>query len=496
MHEGPSDTISFFWKTALLFLLTYLYTALRLAPFGDEVWDWCMVNRDVYIAAGRPGLATYLNLFAGHGVPYAYCLATAVYFAAAMCLQVRLLGIAPPVGRFVYAALHISVVQYSYAMIDCFQADAVMLGIFLASLSFWLIVRMGKRATGIIGAVLCAAAAASVYQLLLLVIPVLFLVYTLLTAKEGELRTHLMRGLVTAGVCVGAIALYRCASFACMGLVSQSVIDSVNRYQESLVTWGQIDIATHMLHIGKQWCMHLVGAGYAGEYLYATTLIPVVLLSAGILRDSRFSGTERLLYGLIPLALYVLPFLPMAALGEDQGARLYLSEPLACAGLWIALVQQRGWHLKPAAARIAFALSLMVLLKACYTVSDIAFYQHRIYLESQTAFIELKDRIAQLENREGFATGTVPVVISGQWQSELRKADKFNSCIINPSDCFYHKFIGNTQCRGVRESSTPQKELAALLKSMPAWPDAGSLRFYKGEIIVKFDTPRKAENNK
>ena len=111
-------------------------------------------------------------------------------------------------------------------------------------------------------------------------------------------------------------------------------------------------------------------------------------------------------------------------------------------------------------------------------------------------FWHKKDRIAQLENREGFATGTVPVVISGQWQSELRKADKFNSCIINPSDCFYHKFIGNTQCKGVGESSTPQKELAALLKSMPAWPDTDSLRFYKGEIIVKFDIPRKAENNK
>lgn len=491
-----SHSITLFCEATLLFLLVYLYLSLRLAPFGDEAWDWDMLDRGVYIAAGRPGLAAYLSLFAGHGVPFAYCIGAAVFFAASICTQLSLLPIREGVAHFTYIAVQLGIIQFSYVMIDSFLADAVMLGIFLASLSFWLIVRMGKRAAGIIGAVLCAAAAASVYQLLLLVIPVLFLVYTLLTAKEGELRTHLMRGLVTTGVCVGAIALYRCASFACMGLVSQSVIDSVNRYQESLVTWGLIDIATHVLHIGKQWCMHLVGAGYAGEYLYATTLIPVVLLSAGILRDSRFSGTERLLYGLIPFALYVLPFLPMAALGEDQGARLYLAEPLACAGLWIALVQQRGWHLKPAAARIAFALSLMVLLKACYTVSDIAFYQHRIYLESQTTFIELKDRIAQLENQEGFATGTVPVVISGQWQSELRKADKFNSCIINPSDCFYHKFIGNLQCKGVGESSTPQKELAALLKSMPAWPDAGSLRFYKGEIIVKFDIPRKAENNK
>ena len=486
MNKNISDLLPVFWKSALLFLLVYLYMGLRLAPFGDEAWDWFMVDKSVYIAAGRPGLAAYLTLAAGHGVPYAYCIATAAFFALAVCLQISLLKVESQVARFSFAALQVAVVQYSYTMIDSFLADAVMLGVAISSLSFWLVSRGNTQWFHVLGAVLCAAAAASVYQLILLVIPVLYLAYALRTMGERNVREHLRLGFKTAGVCIAAVALYHGVRVACMGLAAEGVAESVAQYQNSLVTWGQLDIVTHVLHIGKQWCMHLVGAAYPGECLYATTLIPVLLYSAIIVRDAGRAGLEKLFYLALPVAIYVLPFLPIAALGEDQGARLFLAEPLACASLWTLLIMKKGWLLKPAQSVAACVLVSLFVLKACYTVSDIAFYQYRIFRENQTEYWELKNRIAQVENKAGFATGTVPVVFSGHWQSELRKADKYNSCIINPSDVFFYSFIGDRQVKGTASSSTPGKELNEKLNTMPTWPDPGSTVYHNGEIIVKF----------
>lgn len=486
MNREFANLFSLFWKSALLFLLVYLYLGLRLAPFGDEAWDWNMVDKSVYIAAGRPGLAAYLSLMTGHGVPYAYCIAAAVFYGVAACMQIRFLQIEHTFAQFCFIALQVSIVQYSYAMIDCYQADAVMLGVSLATLSFWLVSRVDAKWLHVLGAVLCAAAAASVYQLILLIIPVLYLAFALRTMGERTVREHLLLGFQTAGVCIAAVALYHGVRVACMGLAAEGVAESVAQYQNSLVTWGQLDIVTHVLHIGKQWCMHLVGAAYPGECLYATTLIPVLLYSAIIIKDNRTAGLEKLFYLSLPVSIYVLPFLPIAALGEDQGARLFLAEPLACASLWTLLIMKKGWLLKPEYAVAACVLAALFVLKACYTVSDIAFYQYRIFQENQTAYIELKNRIAQVENKAGFATGTLPVVISGQWQSELHKADKYNSCIIGPSDTFFYSFIGDRKVKYAASSATPEKELAEMLKSMPSWPVPESIVYHNGEILVKF----------
>lgn len=495
MNSNPYNLFPVFWKSALFFLLVYLYLSLRMAPFGDEVWDWSMTDKSVYIAAERPGLAAYLSLFSGHGVPYAYCLAAAVFFAASMCTQTHILGISCSTTHLVFIAVQASVIQFSYLMIDSFLADAVMLGVFLASASCLLVVENHGKWLRMLAAALLAAMAASVYQLLLLIIPVLYLAYTLRTAGGQDVRRHLMLGFKTAGVCIAGVILYHCVKTVCLCGISEDTIESVSRYQSSLITWGQLDIVTHILHLGKQWCMHLIGAGYPGEYLYATTIVPAFMLTVSILKDTNIHGAGKLFYSILPAAVYVLPFLPMAALGEDQGARLYLAEPLACAALWILLIERKGWMSRPAAVITACALSGLVLLKACYTVSNIAFYQNRIFIENKTAYAELKNRVAQVENQAGFATGTLPMVLSGQWLSELRKKDEFNSCIIGPDAYFFHSFMGDRQARRVRDSAIPEEELQSVLQSMPAWPEPGSVLFHKGEIIVKFDSKRQQKED-
>lgn len=467
-------------------MLVYFSLILRQAPFGDEAWDWGMVDRSIYIAAGRPGLALYLNVFEGHGVPYAYGVAAALFFAILVSLQLSLLGCRSRVLKWAFVAVQLGIIQFSYAMIDCFLADAVMLGELCATAAYVLASRQGTGWCRLAGAAVLVAAAASVYQLIVLLIPVLFMVHVFLNRKNSTPLRDLRLGVKVAAVGLAGILLYQVVQAACKMNVSSEAIECVQSYQNTLVTWGQLDLKTHILHIGKQWCMHLIGMGYAGEYLYASCIIPVALLVVLEMRDRTRKLPHRLWYAVMPPAMYLLPFLPIAALGEDQGARLFMAEPLAAACLWILLIRKLEWDLKKVAGCIVYSVSGLVMLKACYMVSDIAFFQHRIFIQNQTAHGMLKQRIAQVEDKAGLETGTTPVILCGQWKSELRKQDRFNSCIINISDFFFYTHAGDWQIIPSGKSTIPADKLERLRADMPAWPAPGSVRYADGYIIVKF----------
>lgn len=482
--EGTKQFINGSGVAALCFLLVHLMLVFRFAPFGDEVWDLSGQCWGIYLAAGRYTVTLYRMLFSDCGVPVAYGIAASVFFGLAIAVQMEVLKVRSAWSRVVYIAASVGIIQISYLMINAFLVDAVCLGLLSVSLAYhqyekW---RKFRQVKYLLVSVILGLVALGSYQLLGMLLPCLLLADVLRSRDEASNETvaSLLKRVACCAVwCLVLVALNllivaRVGRLFCTAADLNMVAD----YQASLITLGQLDVVTHILHIGKQWCTHLVGGGYPGEWVYATALLAVILLLQDIARMKR-TVALRWCYAMVVICLYVIPFLPIAAMGEDHGARLFLAQPLAYAALWTLAIKSRI-HRFP--SWLVGGLCLLVVLKAAYVVSETAFYQKRLYDQS----LEIRSEILTLAWMTP-VPGNVdarfcPIVIQGELRSPLHENDRYNSCIPAAGNGYMEQYLCS---RNIRSVEPGRNKYSTRFNQMPTYPAAGCMQYHDGVILVK-----------
>lgn len=468
---------------ALCFLLVHLMMIFRFAPFGDEVWDLSGACWGIYLSAGRYTVTLYRMLFSDCGVPVAYGIAASVFFGLAVAVQMEVLNVRSLWSRVVYIAASVGIVQISYLMINAFIADAVCLGVLLASLAFYFYEKWSRerQMKDLLLSVPLGVMALGAYQLLAMLLPCLMLATLLMKRDEcpqesvwGLFRKLACCALWCLVILVFNLLAVRVGKMFCSAADLKLVAD----YQASLITLGQLDVMTHALHIGKQWCMHLVGISYPGEWVYATSLVAVVLLLKDVFL-MKTSVAVRVCYAMVVICLYVIPFLPIVAMGEDHGARLFLSQPLACAALWVLALKSR-LHKLP--SWLVGGLCLFVVLKGIYIVSDTAFYQKRLYEQSLENRAEILTKAWMTPVPSGVDARSCPIVIQGERRAPMHENDRYNSCIPAAGSMFLEQYIGS---RYIYSASSGKGKYAAIFSMMPVYPAEGSMRYHEGVILVK-----------
>lgn len=468
---------------AICFLLVHLMMVFRFAPFGDEVWDLSGKCWGIYLAAGRYTVTLCRMFFSDCGVPVAYGITASVFFGLAVAVQMEVLKIRTGWSSVVYIVASVSVVQISYLVIDAFLADVICLGLLSVSLAYYQFEkwRFLRRAKYLLVSVLLGIVALGSYQLLVLLLPCLLMADVLRTRDEVRLETVaclLKRVACCAGWCLVIVAFNLLAVRVGKMFCSAADLNLVADYQASLITLGQLDVVTHVLHIGKQWCMHLVGASYPGEWLYATALVAVVLLLRDIFRMER-TVALRLCYVLIVICLYIVPFLPIAAMGEDRGPRLFLAQPLACAALWTLAIKPRMHRFS---SWLVGSLCLIAVLKAAYVVSDMAFYQKRLYDQSLEIRSEILTKAWMTPVPGGIDARFCPVVIQGELRSPLHENDPYGSCIPSAGNGYMEQYLCS---RNIQTVMPDRNKYSEQFRLMPVYPAAGCMRYHEGVILVK-----------
>ena len=481
--DGTKRFISGAAVAALCFLLVHLMMIFRFAPFGDEVWDLSGACWGIYLSAGRYTVTLCRMLFSDCGVPVAYGIAASVFFGLAVAVQMEVLKVRASWSRVVYIAASVGIIQISYLMINAFIADAVCLGVFFASLAFYFYEKWSRerQVKDLLLSVPLGVLALGSYQLLAMLLPCLMLATLLMKRDEcpQESVWGLFRKLVCcAGWCLVILVFNLLAVRVGKMFCSAADLKLVADYQASMITLGQLDVVTHVLHMGKQWCMHLVGISYPGEWVYATALVAVVLLLKDIARMER-PVALRLCYAMLVICLYVIPFLPIAAMGEDHGARLFLSQPLACAALWVLALSPRI-HKLP--AWLVGGLCLLVVLKSAYIVSDTAFYQKRLYDQSLENRTEILVKAWMTSVPAGVDARACPVVIQGERRAPMHENDRYNSCIPAAGNEYLEQYLGS---RNICAVSPGRNKYAAVFSQMPVYPAEGCMRYHEGVILVK-----------
>lgn len=468
---------------ALCFLLVHLMMVFRFAPFGDEVWDLSGKCWGIYLAAGRYTVTLCRMFFSDCGVPVAYGIAASVFFGLAVAVQMEVLKVRSAWSRMVYIAASVGIIQISYLMINAFIADAVCFGLFSASLAFYFFERWirERKLKDLLVSIPLGVIALGGYQLLAMLLPCMMLAVLLLNRDECPQETvgGVIRKLACcAGWCLVIVAFNLLAVRVGKMFSPAADLKLVADYQASLITLGKLDVVTHILHIGKQWCIHLVGMAYPGEWVYATALVAVALLLRDIARMEK-TVALRLCYALLVICLYVIPFLPIAAIGEDHGARLFLAQPLACAALWTLALKPRICQIP---SWLVGALCLIVVLKAAYIVSDTAFYQKRLYDQSLENRLEILTKAWMTPVPDGVDARFCPVVIQGDYRSPLHKNDRYNSCIPAAGNGYMEQYLCS---RNIHSVEPGRGKYAKQFNQMPVYPAAGCMRYHEGVILVK-----------
>ena len=423
-------------------------------------------------------------IFSECGTPVAYGLASSIFFGLAVAIQMKILRIKKWEVQLLYIAFSVSIVQLSHLMINTFIADAVCAGIFFISLAYWLYEQnytQTRDIKSLLASILLATFGLGAYQFLGLILPILFLACLMIkrTDKGQQNPIQLLKQCVAFFCwCVAILAL----NFVFIA-IGKSACDPqelavTSSYQASLITWGKLDFVTHFLHIGKQWVTHLLGLGYPGEWIYPTALLPLLLIIKDI-RTTCSNSVTRCIYTSVAIAIYVLPFLPIAVMGEDHGARLFLAQPVACASLWALAVAPRLKRLKPWCIA---AISIFVSLKASYVVSDMAFYQKRLHEQALVLRSEIVSRALSVNVPEGVDVNACPIVVKGSLYTDIRKNDIYNSCIPAPGDDYLEQYLN---LAGMKQAARHMQELAPVFETMPIYPHSGSIKYHHGTILVR-----------
>ena len=479
---------------AILFICIYGLLGFRFGPFTDEIWDLTGQNHGIYIAGGRWGVSAYRWLMSDKMVPFAYMLAGAVYMGLTFALLVRILNIKLKEHVFILGAMVLGIVQLSYLMIVAYHTDAVCLGMLLTVGSYYLLLRgLSSKPTRTVALTVPAIAfAMATYQSLILLIPCLLMGQYILAPQTRSVREWTGIALRIGSVCIGSLVFYFITKTISLHWASPEEIAGVQAYQAGLVTWGQLDLVTHVLHLGKQTVEHWLGLTYRSEWIFATCIIPAAVLAWQTIRERK-----QVLLGLGCLAgLYFLPFISLWILGEDAGARLHFAQPFVAGILWVAALQ-RSRVLARVPQTVLIGISAFIILKASYTVCEMAFLQKRMHEDDVRRMQAVQQRAWLTPVPEGVDVFSCPIVVVGE--QDFYVPDDFKSCIrfsasTNGRRCLYN-YLGMKGMKDIGESSTPREEVRELVKTMPLYPASGCTMYYKGEIIVNFNDapPKKKE---
>lgn len=384
-HPGPDSPAvkNLLWGLAF-FLLYLLIYGLLLPRFGlhwDEVLDFDGSATGTYVGAGRWGLALYRCLFGSGAIPWAAGIMAGLYLSAALVLQIRLLRLNTVGLKCCYGALMLGMPQFGSMLVYSFQADAVALGFLLSTLAcVQLFQKEGRPLCRFLGAILLMTLAISVYQVLLFYGCALAVATWLSRQQDGEAQPFLRFVLRGAAVVLLSFILYyalRGMTLA-LPLASAEELEYVFRYQQGMTQWPRFFELTlpeqilFLAHYVKYVIFSGLGLMYAGQWVYTTALLPLLLLLWRALRQSAPWSVR--LFCLTSLAfLWFIPHVMILVLCTIQGERVYLAEPLCCAALWCLWLRKAQLPLP--LKKLGCLLLGIILIRSLYTVSGNAWHE-------------------------------------------------------------------------------------------------------------------------
>lgn len=464
----------------LIFLLVHLFVFMpMLARYGyrwDETLDFTGAATDTYVANGR-WMQAILRIILGEGVhPWTSPFLACVVLSATSVMQCKIFRWGSFYHSMAYGIAAVILYQYAFVMQYAHQSDTIAIGMLLSTLAVQYLIEKGFSWKTLAG-ILFICLAISIYQSLGLYVVALLLVWGILECFRGEGRMVYSVAIKSIGAVIIALALWKIGKECSLMFISEETRECYEHAQaimsnNSDILKAPLGYACHYMLLAIK---HCVIPEFKMEWLYGLTALPVLLI---IIATFRLQNAIILKLAIIVgvLALWILPFTMILALGNEWPCKPHtrIAEPIAFAALWSIAGVMYANCLKSCkrCKNIALIVMLLLLVRASGSVADIAateraLFESRVYnikqmIREADAFIE-KNKLPVKHDKYVFFNATT--------KHEYGSVD------------FTSSYPAWDRIRTAKKSDYEKHKEA--VDEMPCWPNAGSIREDKGEVIIK-----------
>lgn len=479
----------------LAFFMVYGFQILRLGLCYDEMWDQSLPLNGLYVAQGRfIGLLYRMLVGNVQMVPFAYGVSSAVYYAFAVALQIRIMRLEALGARLMYVAASVGTVHMANMIGFANQADVMILGIFLVTLGYYYYQRLrdtGKWYWGLL-ALSMLTIGTCCYQIHIFLFGALAVGDAL---RNNGGKTDMQRLLrlawpaVLMGIAVGAYLVLKSLSTRMMLYFDddgsfERCLHIVQNYQSGLIGWKSLPLVSNMQAIGRT-LWELASGQMWASWVFPATALPALSLL--------WQWRKRPAKTILLFALWLLPLVPLLILaggleGRSSFFRICLHDAVPVAIVW-ALGVERVWWLRRLPSGLLTTLMLSMVLIGSYKVSTKAYEEKRIYEFSIRKAQEIIMAVYTEKLPEGVSPRTTPVVLLGGFP--FHGGNTCSEKCITLFDGSYF-FISNDMGQltapelwELPEEWGLQEPQLRELKKMPTYPQPGSIRYLGGKIYVR-----------
>lgn len=496
-----------------LYLLIFNSLLLRFGPGLEDIQEISKIEW-VWAAQGRWG-CMLLRYCLGGGPCYpASGIAAGFMLAVATLLQTKILKIEHFYGKLLYSATSFFCFQWASRTPFACDCDSVAFSMLFCTISVYILLFLSNSKKQILFSSLALCLGLSGYQSCALYYGSLIILVLILKLQQEE---HINFTFITKTFIVTfvGLALYFTVDCFLKAYVPVSTLSWAKEYQAGMTGYealkqcsGISDVLTlFYTQVFAPVCHDVLGQrGGAASVLYPTVWIAsIIYVCAHIKTDTLKKICLR------SLLLTVLIFLPYATTlllfsKEANTSRIWMAQPLVFAGVW-ALIY-RKYHFPSKKINITlFVISCTFIFKAMYFSSaqarDEAYYIARAKEELQEMDILAKTEEAKtgLNNAPYLICGSLKEGPSGIFRKRGTTKDFY---LNEPLPVFYgDKEAFAKACissyrnyfrmpRFCIATDEQEAQYAALLSTMPCWPEAGSVKAAKNAILIKIGGPKES----
>ena len=492
--ENSTDRLDRAWNVVLKDYPLFLWAlASAVIVYGTELFHFSFSIDEEFAQLGgvasmsrhvlRWGMDSLGGLgFPERALPFFSPLYSLFFLSLAACLFVRVLELRGQ-EAVAFCVLFAAFPQFAYQMQFAFQAPYVAFGYVLLALAFHCYILVINNSSKIysIPCILCLALATGIYQALIFVFPVLFLIRKLMQMTDSAAPLPTLKNvLAEAVVCILLMAvgiiLYALISKMIFGTATSDFLAG----NFGWLTRNFFSAATNV--ISSTWS-NLSGANYFGEAVFTFALIPLLAFFPALWR--RYTGLDRIwAFGLLFCA-FVSPFLQIICFGSGQAPRTFLAQ-----GILFAFICAFSLRLVRVHKLIA-----ALLLAACVLTSGA--YVSRMFfqdmLTTRRDAILATQIVSRIQDERNFDPAVDNIYFHGTPSlypfPDMPWADVFGSSFFTHDGGSMYRMVAYFRALGIAELYLPRKEEIMMrlpaIEQMPKWPHPDSLRRIDGLWVLK-----------
>lgn len=376
-----------------------------------------------------------------------------------------------------YALLSVIMCQYAFVLQYSFQSDVIAVGVLLMTCAVNVIDKVGWKKSCAIATV-CIGASLAIYQSLVFYFISLLSILLILKCINSQTQNIIS---IIARVAVSLIlgyALWLIGKEISLHFIDEEIVSFFRNMQGSMNNSAGLLMAPvdYILHYTKCAFIHALSHSYQMEALYSASIIAVMYISYKAFVMKTHIAT-KIFMAICALVLWLSPYLLIVALGNEWPIwpRTRIAEPVSFAGLWTIVLYGatlKGGDLRGSIKKWMYVLLFFLLIRASACVSDKA-KNERAYFEARLLTLtSMAEEASALANSAGYKPGSYRCILFIPNASYEYGGIDFNS----PYPAL--KNLPSAK----RADYMKHKEA---LQTMPIWPEQGSVRIDKGEVIIK-----------